>query len=242
MGIGSLLGHLLKGKVLAATAAGALLVGGTTVTLAATSTGQTLIHTITGAHEVSSTGQHSSQSQHADTAQANKKDTTADDHQKECPGLPEAQKLAAAFSLSTDPTSNGIQVICALHEGTFHGKTANGSAVSSDHVFGYGEIDQLLTVTQQKANGKLTESNVSTSLAEALESCGTTPLVACLKNTTSQSSDAGSTSNHGNSDQGKNGGNTSSSGNTSQKNSNSGGDNGKATGRPTSTLTPTAHP
>src|SRR2546429_5363460 len=33
---------------------------------------------------------------------------------------------SAAFSLSTDPTSDGIQAICALHEGTFHGKTANG--------------------------------------------------------------------------------------------------------------------
>src|SRR5260370_24886073 len=147
--------------------------------MADTSTGQTLIHTITGAHEVSSTGQHSSQGQHADTAQANKKDTTADDHQKECPGLPEAQKLAAAFSLSTDPTSNGIQVICALHEGTFHGKTANSSALSSDRVFGYGEIDQLLTSAQQRAGGKLTESNISTSLTEMLHSCATTTLVPC---------------------------------------------------------------
>src|SRR5258708_2239520 len=111
MGIGSVLGHLLKGKVLAATAAGALLVGGTTAALAATSTGQTLIHTITGAHGANATGQQTSQGHHPENAQANKKGATADNHEKECPGLPEAQKLAAAFSLSTAPTSDGIQAI-----------------------------------------------------------------------------------------------------------------------------------
>lgn len=79
---------------------------------------------------------------------------------------------------------------------TFRGKTANGTPVSSDRVYGYGEVDQLLTSAQHVAGGRLTDSNVRTSLAEALHSCGTTPLAVCLKNTILQSSDPGSNGNH----------------------------------------------
>src|SRR5437588_12200664 len=97
MGIGRLIGHLIKGKILAATAVRAILVGGTTVALAATPVGQNVVHTITGAHDIPSTGQHTSQDQHHDNA----KDATANNHKGKCPGLDEAQKLAARFSLST---------------------------------------------------------------------------------------------------------------------------------------------
>src|SRR6266849_1425691 len=230
MGIGSVLGHLIKGKVLAVTAAGAILVGGTTAALAATSPGQDIIHTITGAHGTTPTGQSH------DDATAKKKDTpasvNADNHKGECPGLAEAQKLATTFSLSTASTSDDVQAICSLHEGTFRGKTANGSSVSSDRVFGYGEIDQLLTYAQSlaahdqtNAGGKLTDKNVRTYLAEALQSCGTTPLAVCLKNHLPASRNSGKNDNHGNSDTNANGGNT------PDKNSSGGGSTSNAPGK-----------
>jgi len=78
--------------------------------------------------------------------------------------------------------------VCALHQGTFTGTTPNGAAVASKRVFGYGEIDQLLTYAQflashdtANAGGKLTSANARGFLAEAVQSCGTTPLVTCLK-------------------------------------------------------------
>jgi hypothetical protein len=60
-------------------------------------------------------------------------------------------------------------------------------AVAASHVYGYGEIDQLLTYTQYLAShdqayavGKLTATNVSSSLAMALHSCGSSLLETCL--------------------------------------------------------------
>jgi hypothetical protein len=89
--------------------------------------------------------------------------------------------------LSTDSASDEIQALCALHQGTFTGTTPNGASVSSMQVFGYGEIDQLLTYAQflagqDKANvgGKLTSANARSFLAEAIQSCGTTSLMTCL--------------------------------------------------------------
>jgi hypothetical protein len=105
-----------------------------------------------------------------------------------CPGLPDAQRLATQFALSTDSTSDDIQAMCSLHQGTFKGATPNSSSISSKRVFGYGEIDQLLTYAQflagqDKANagGKLTSANARGYLAAAVQSCGTTPLMMCLK-------------------------------------------------------------
>src|SRR5436853_7488822 len=98
MGIGRLFGHLIKGKVLVVTAVGAILAGGATVAMAATPVGQKVVRTITGAHD---TAQHTPRSPH-DDAMADKQGTTArakaDNHNEKCPGLPEAQKLAATFS------------------------------------------------------------------------------------------------------------------------------------------------
>jgi len=254
MGIGRLIGHLIKGKILAATAAGAILVGGTTAALAATPIGQNVVHTITGAHDTPSTGQHASQGQHHDNdAKDDKKDTTANNHKGKCSGLDDAQKLAARFSLSTASTSDGIQAICSLHEGTFSGKTPNGSLVSSDHVFGYGEIDQLLTHAKDLATHdqkdtahKLTDSNVRAYLAEALQSSDNG------KKNNPESTDSEQNNDHGNSnsnnnnhensdtnnnsgnqnDKGKNGGNSNSTNNANGNGNGAG--RGKSTGTPTS--------
>jgi hypothetical protein len=104
-----------------------------------------------------------------------------------CAGLPEAQTLAASFSLSTDSTSDALQAICALHQGTFKGTTPGGSAISSSRVFGYGEIKDLLTYGRyvathdtSSAGGTLTSTNTRSYLAEALHTCGTTVLQVCL--------------------------------------------------------------
>jgi len=249
MGIGSLFGHLVKGKVLAMTAAGAILLGGTTAAMASTSTGQEIIHTITGAHDMKPTGQHTPGGQRPDDAMTGKKGTSADNHKRECPGLPEAQKLAATFSLSTASTSDDIQAICSLHEGTFHGKTANGSALSAERVLGYGEIDKLLTYAQYLAGGKLTDSNVRTYLAEALQSCGTTPLAVCVKNNMADSSKSGKNDTHGKSDTTPHGGDhtdktiTDGSGNSSNTNNKNadGNDSGKGSDKPASTPTASVH-
>ena len=108
--------------------------------------------------------------------------------QNTCPGLADAQQLATQFALSTASTSDDIQAVCALHQGTFTGTTPKGAAVASKRVFGYGEIDQLLTYAQflagqgaANAGGKLTSANARSFLAEAVQSCRTTPLVTCLQ-------------------------------------------------------------
>ena len=138
-----------------------------------------LVHAITGqAHATATPDVESHGNKHQ--ADKSKKNT--------CPGLPDAQQLATQFALSSASTSDDIQAVCALHQGTFTGTTPNGTAVSSKRVFGYGEIDQLLTYArflagQEKASagGKLTSANARGFLAEAVQSCGTTPLVTCLK-------------------------------------------------------------
>jgi hypothetical protein len=105
-----------------------------------------------------------------------------------CPGLPDARKLASSYDLSTASTGAGMQAICALHQGTFTGTTSDGTTVTTSRVFGYGEVDQLLTYAQYLASqdatnpgGKLSDDNVSSYLAAALQSCGTSPLATCLQ-------------------------------------------------------------
>ena len=125
---------------------------------------------------------------HGNTLQANTTHHADKSTRNTCPGLPDAQRLATQFALSTASTSDDIQAMCALHQGTFTGTTPKGAAVASKRVFGYGEIDQLLTYAQflashdtANAGGKLTSANARGFLAEAVQSCGTTPLVTCLK-------------------------------------------------------------
>jgi hypothetical protein len=175
--------RVLQGKLIVVVLVSVAVVGGATA-FAATSAGQGLVHAIAGqAHAPAAPDGES----HGNTLQAN--NHHADKSTKHtCPGLPDAQRLATQFALSTASTSADIQAVCALHQGTFTGTTLTGTSVSSKRVFGYGEIDQLLTYAQflashdtANAGGKLTSANARGFLAEALQSCGTTTLVTCLK-------------------------------------------------------------
>ncbi len=176
--------HFLRGKLVAAAIAGVIIVGGATAAFAATPAGQDLVHTLTSpAHTkvASNVDSHAGDS-HANNQHANSGNKST------CPGLPDAQRLAGQFALSTDSNSGDIQAMCSLHQGTFKGTTPNGASVSSSRVFGYGEIDQLLTYAQflashDKANasGNLTSTNAQSYLAEAIQNCGTMPLATCLK-------------------------------------------------------------
>src|SRR5258708_21221 len=174
------LAHLLKGKLLVAALLSITVASGTTAVFAATPAGKGAVHAIMAmAHAQAAThknGHHAS-SHNA----AGRKNST-------CPGLPEAQQLAAKYALSTDRDEDAVQAICALHRGTFVGTTPAGASVSSQQVFGYGEINKLLAsapclATHDRANatGKLTDSNVRSYLALALQHCGTTSLERCLK-------------------------------------------------------------
>jgi len=160
---------LLRGKSLVIVLISVIAAGGATAMAATTPVGRRAVHALTGSPSATTTPDAKSQ-------------------QNNCPGLPEAQQLANKFSLSTDSTSDDIQAICSLHQGTFKGTTSSGATASSNRVFGYGEIDELLTyaqylATHDKANtsGKLTSSNTRGYLAEALQNCGTTLLEVCLK-------------------------------------------------------------
>jgi len=177
--------QFFRGKLVAAAMAGVIIVGGATAAFAATPAGQDLVHTLTGpAHTKATANAADSQAgdSHANNQHANSGNKST------CPGLPDAQRLAGQFALSTDTTSGDIQAMCSLHQGTFKGTTPGGASVSSSRVFGYGEIDQLLTYAQfltshDKANagGNLTSTNAQSYLAEAIQSCGTMPLVTCLR-------------------------------------------------------------
>jgi hypothetical protein len=196
--------QIVKGKLFVAVLAGVVLIGGATVAFASTPAGRDIVHAVTQSQSTASQADKASHKNNGHT-------TTTTSHSNSCPGLPEAQQLASKFSLSTASTSDAIQAMCALHQGTFKGTTSGGTAVASSRVLGYGEIEMLLTYAQSwaghdKANtgGKLTSDNTRSYLAQALQSCGTTPLETCLKtnipgfhpgsstgNTNSQNSDHG---------------------------------------------------
>lgn len=170
---------LLQAKALVTLTAGVLLVGGVTAAFAATPTGQnvvqSLVHVRPGATAMAT---HSAQENMSGTAGAN---------HTNCPGQSDAQNLATRYQLSTTSTGNAVMTICALHQGTFKGSTTSGVSVTSSRVYGYGEIDQLLTYAQYmvahdstNVGGKLSDNNVSEYLANALHSCGSTPLATCL--------------------------------------------------------------
>lgn len=178
--------HLLQGKLAAVAIVSVALVAGGTAVFAATPAGQEVVHSITGPAHATAT--HVADNNSSDNGSQGKNSNNNNSDKKNCPGLPDAQQLAAKFSLSTDSTSDDIQAICALHQGTFTGTTPKGSAVSSKRVFGYGEIDMLLTYAQflathdtADASGKMASDNARSQLAEAVQSCGTTSLETCLK-------------------------------------------------------------
>lgn len=174
--------RLLQGKLLAIVLVSIAVVGGATA-FAATSAGQRQVHEINSQAHAAVTPAVRSHGKSLPTSSHHTNTNSKDS----CPGLPDVKRLATQFALSTDSASNEIQALCALHQGTFTGTTPNGASVSSLQVFGYGEIDQLLTYAQflagqDKANvgGKLTSDNAQSFLAEAIQSCGTTPLMTCL--------------------------------------------------------------
>ena len=173
--------QIVKGKLFVTMLAGVVLIGGATAAFAATPAGQGIIHARAHAQSTATTAGKAS---HTDKDHT----TTTTGHDNSCPGLPQAQQLASEFSLSAASTGDAVQAICALHQGTFKGTTAGGTSVSSSRVFGYGEIEMLLTYTQSlashdKANtsGTLTSNNARNYLVQALQSCGATPLETCLK-------------------------------------------------------------
>ena len=173
---------LLHAKLIIVALISAAVVGGATAAFAATPAGQRIVHGLTVTGHAQMTPSPSPVSH-----QNNSKDTNKDKHQKSCPGLPEAQQLAAKYGLSTESQGAAVMALCALHTGTFKGTTPTGTVVSSQHVFGYGEIDMLLayarylaTHDQANASGSLANSNVQSYLALALKGCGTTPVPVCV--------------------------------------------------------------
>jgi len=196
--------QLLKGKLFVTLFAGVVLIGGATVAFASTPAGQGIIHAGVHAQSTATTAGKASHKNKDHTA-------TTTGQGNSCPGLSKAQQLASEFSLSTDSTGDAVQAICALHRGTFKGTTASGTSINSSRVFGYGEIEMLLTYAQSLAghdkasiNGKLTGDNARSYLAQALQSCGATPLETCLKtnipgfqNGSSTGTSNGQHSNHG---------------------------------------------
>jgi len=173
---------LLKGKLLLTVASVVLVAGGATAVFASTPAGQSVVQSITHAKpSVTADATHSPDSDPSKTPEGKKGDST-------CPGLADAQNLATQYHLSTDAKGNAVKAFCELHQGTFKGATTSGSAVTTTRVYGYGEENQLLTYAQYlaahdsaNAGGKLTDANVSGYLANALHSCGTSPLEVCLK-------------------------------------------------------------
>lgn len=173
---------LLKAKALVAIVAGVLLVGGATAAFASTSAGQNIVQSLThGQPTVTATASQDAKLNSQNTGKSNQ-------GQSACPGLSDAQNLATKYQLSTSDQGDAVKAICTLHQGTFKGTTSSGSDVTASRVYGYGEIDQLLTYAQYlashdktNAGGKLTDTNMSSYLAAALHSCGTSPLETCLK-------------------------------------------------------------
>ncbi|HEX9132457.1 MAG TPA: hypothetical protein VF844_09200 [Ktedonobacteraceae bacterium] len=174
--------RLLQGKLIAIALVSVTIVGGATA-FAATSAGRSLVDTITNHEHAAATPEVEN---HGNSLQTNSHHANQS-RKNSCPGLPDAQRLATQFALSTDSASDEIQALCALHQGNFTGTTPNGASVSSKQVFGYGEIDQLLTYAQflagqDSANvgGQLTSANARSFLAVAIQRCGITPLMTCL--------------------------------------------------------------
>lgn len=170
-------GRFLKAKVLAMALAGvALVASGTAVFAYATPAGHQVWQAVTGQADTTKTPD-------ADQSENNT------NNGKHCTADNSARQMLASFLLSTDATSDAMQAICELHTGQFKGKTPDGKDASTTHVYGYGEIDKLLTYAQYLATydsaannpgGKLDNTNARAYLAQALQTCGSTPLEKCL--------------------------------------------------------------
>jgi hypothetical protein len=218
MGLRNILTVALKGKFLAAIFVATTVVGGATVAMASTPTGHQIISRATVMEKTATPVDHQGKSEHGAVTPGTKSHVTVtpgakshgqdqeNNHDQQCTGLPEVQRLATKFSLSADSQSDDVQAICSLHIGKFEGTTTTGITVSTSTVYGYGEIDQMLTSAQFQANhdpgnmsGKLTSANARPYLADIIHRCGTTQLAVCLKTNKSDTH----TSNNGKSDNSK---------------------------------------
>lgn len=180
---------ILKGKALAAILVGLFVAGGSVAVMAATPMGQNAIHPTSNTAKAAATAHPTTEPRQEDKGTnddgAGKNDKNATNNQTTgCSALPEVQRLATEFGLSTATTSNTIKTICALHDGTFKGTTTAGAAVSSTRVFGLGEIEALLAMskfTATHSGTNMTDANVQTLLANVLQHCGSNSLMACVK-------------------------------------------------------------
>ncbi len=94
---------------------------------------------------------------------------------KNCPTSAEVKRLTSKYALSSTSDSAAVKAICSLNNGTFTGKTTKGVVVKSSKPYSYDQIDQLLAFVQHLATQnkvKLTDSNISTYLADALQGLG----------------------------------------------------------------------
>jgi hypothetical protein len=171
-----------QAQALSMIVAGVLMLGGASAVFASTSVGRHVLQSTVHTHAaVAAAALHTSRHD-------GQKAGTSKQKQGDCPGLPAAQQLATQHHLSSADQGDAVNAICALHQGTFKGTTSRGVSVTAGRVYGYGEIDQLLTYAQYLAShdqahagGKLTATNVSSYLAAALHSCGATTLETCVK-------------------------------------------------------------
>ncbi|GCE06630.1 hypothetical protein [Dictyobacter aurantiacus] len=173
---------IVKGKIVLATIGSMILIGSATAAFAATPTGGQFVQSIIHASPtVALTTASDKKSENKPTSTpGNQKGS---DHSS-CPGLPDIQNLATKYNLSTSSSGDAVKDICALHQGTFTATTASGAAIKVSHVYGNGEIDQVLAYAQylaSKDGTKLNDTNVTRYLAAVLKSCGTSPLEVCLK-------------------------------------------------------------
>jgi hypothetical protein len=134
---------LFKGKMLVTVIASIVLVGGASAAFATTPAGQQAVQSLTQARPTV-TATATQGTKHAG------QNAPPTDHGA-CPGLPEAQNLAAKYQLSAASQGAAVKAICALHQGTFKDATTAGATVTTSRVYGYGEIDQLLTYAQYLA-------------------------------------------------------------------------------------------
>ena len=209
MKFASLLTSLLKTKMLLTAVVSVVVVGGVAAA-ASTPNGQNIVHTITGTTTLDQNSVHTTTvpvvatSQASTSAQSQQNNVDHQDSQNKqsnvtrqdtgnntynaaslasaCSSFSQAQQSATV--LNVDSKSDAALAICELHQGTFKGTTPAGADVSTNRVFGYDEIGQLLTYAQYLAkhdNAKLTSSNTRSYLAAALQNCGVSPLMTCLK-------------------------------------------------------------
>jgi hypothetical protein len=174
----------LQAKAFIMIVAGVLMIGGASAAFASTSIGRHVLQSTVHTHAtMTAAATHTSKHDGQKAGKSNQK-------QRDCPGLSTAQKLATQHHLSSADQGDAVKAICALHQGTFKGTTSSGVTVAAGRVYGFGEIDQLLTSAQYlashdqaNAGGKLTDTNVSGYLAAAINTCGASPLETCLKTT-----------------------------------------------------------